>query len=191
MSKSILLPCFLLLLITGCKNSPQDSLVGKWKTPDISSLDSETMTLWFRRENGTDYSATLSYTLDPNGTVIIEKGRDHAACCFGGIDKHFTDYRAKKSLSTYQQAEIRQMLVRLRPEKLSRDVPFALPIGCSFVMDSRPWNGVGFSAGKLGGAFVFQAGCKGPGADRVKSLLKSLLTALPPVEGAESFIPGQ
>ncbi|WCP11937.1 hypothetical protein sphantq_00332 [Sphingobium sp. AntQ-1] len=176
--------------ILGSCDNPQYSLVGDWEIAPDSKLAEEHIILFFRKENGTYYPATLSYSLSPSGLLSIEKGRDHAVCCFGGIDKHFADLRQKTQLSKEKQFLIRRMLARLRPRVLSSDVPFALPQGCSFTFDSRSWNSVGFSRGKAAGAFIFQPDCEGLGADKAKHLLRSVVAALPPVEGSMAFLEG-
>lgn len=174
--------------ILGSCDNPQHSLVGDWEIALDRELAQEDITLFFRKENGTYYPATLSYSLSPSGLLSIEKGRDRAVCCFGGIDKHFVDLRQKTQLSKEKQFLIRRMLSRLRPRGLSSDGPFVLPQGCGVTFDSRPWNSVGFSRGKAVGAFIFQEDCEGLGADKAKHLLRSVVAALPPVEGSMAFL---
>lgn len=176
--------------ILGSCDNPQYSLVGDWEIAPDSELAQEDITLFFRKENGTYYPATLSYSLSSSGILIIEKGRDRVVCCFGGIDKHFVDLRQKTQLSKEKQFLIRRMLSRLRPRVLSSDGPIALPQGCGFTFDSRPWNSVGFSRGKAVGAFIFQDDCAGLGADKVKYVLRSIVAALPPVEASMMFLEG-
>jgi hypothetical protein len=176
-------------LLAGC-DDPHRSLIGAWAIASDAELAQETVTLGFRKENGTDYPATLSYVIDPHGLLTIEKGRDHAVCCYGGIDKHLTDARWKKQLSSEEQIKIRRLLARLRPQALSKDFPFALPKGCGFTTDSRPWSVVGFLREKEGGEFLFQPGCHSAGGSRAKRLLRSVVAALPPVEGSAEFTAG-
>lgn len=176
------------LMPASSQTAPQSSLVGAWTIATDQELNRDTITLWFRHENGTVYPTTLSYSLEPSGMLTVERGRDHAVCCFGGIDKHLTDERWRKQLSGDMQINIRRMLARLRPLTLSKDVPFVLPKGCGYVFDSRPWNGVWYSQGKLGGTFMFQPNCDGAGADEVRSLLRSVIGELPQVEGSYEFL---
>lgn len=174
--------------LAGCGSSPEDSLIGAWKIPSDTELAQERVTLFFRKENGTYYPATLSYSLAPNGLLTIEKGRDHAVCCFGGIDRHLTDARWQVTLPADDQNRIRRNLARLRPKSLSKDVPFALPRGCDFTSDTRSWSGVGFYRGKVGALFIFQRECQGAGAEEAKRLLASVVAALPTVDGSAEFL---
>lgn len=178
----------LICTLAACDSAPRDSLVGPWKIEPDDQLSKETITLWFRRDNGTEYSNTMSYTLNSNGLLEIEKGRDHIVFFSGGIDHHLTDKREKFILSHKDQIKIRRMIGRLRPEKLSNEVPFSLPQGCTYTFDSRAWSGAIFERGKLGGAFIFQPDCKGKGADKVKMLLGSVMATLPPVLGSADFL---
>ena len=189
MKRNNLLLAWLLCATTaGCDSDPRDSLVGQWQIAQDIELGRDTVTLWFRKENGTDFPATLSYSLEPNGLLTIEKGRDHAVCCFGGIDKHLVDRRWQTQLAQDRQIAIRRTLARLRPRTLSKDFPFALPRGCSFIFDLRPWGGVAYVQGRVGGEFIFQSGCTGAGADRAQRLLRSVEPLLPTVEGSADFI---
>ena len=146
------------------------------------------MTVFFRRENGTNFPTTLSYSIQPSGLLIIERGRDHAVCCFGGIDQHLVDSRWQTHLPSDRQMTVRKMLARLRPRALSRDYPFALPTGCSYISDSRSWAGVDYAQGKVGGVFIFQPGCTGDGAESARHLLREVVAALPSVAGATEFV---
>jgi hypothetical protein len=174
--------------VTACGSDPRNSLVGDWRIADDGELARDTQTLSFRRETGTDFLETLSYSLQPNGLLTIEKGRDHAVCCFGGIDRHLVDRRWKTQLPQDRQILVRRMLARLRPRSLSKDFPFALPKGCSFIYDSRSWAGAGYEQGTVGGLFVFQPGCTGAGAENAKRLLRSVVATLPPVDGSADFL---
>jgi hypothetical protein len=171
-----------------CGSDPRSSLVGKWQIADDAELGRDAVTLSFRKETDTDYLLTLSYSLHPNGSLTIEKGRDHAVCCFGGIDRHLVDHRWQAQLPRNRQILIRRMLARLRPRTLSKDFPFALPRGCSFTNDSRSWAGVSFVQGNVGGLFLFQPGCSGPGADNAKHLVRSVIAMLPSVDGSTGFL---
>lgn len=186
----LLLVAVLLLSASGDVDNGQASIVGGWPLASDDELSQENVVLWFRKENGTYYPGTLSYHIATDGTLLIEKGHDHAACCFGGIDKHLVDNYRVMRFPASDLARVRRMLARLRPMNLSKDVPFALPPGCGFVMDSRPWNGVTYSRGKLGGAFVFHHQCEGAGADQARALLRSVVQSLPSVEGSAEFLTG-
>ncbi|WP_152536541.1 hypothetical protein [Sphingobium sp. C100] len=184
---TMLLAAAFFCMLGSCDN-PQYSLVGDWEIAPDSELAQEDITLFFRKENDTYYPTTLSYSLSASGLLSIEKGRDRAVCCFGGIDKHFVDLRQQTQLSKEKQFIIRRMLARLRPRTLSSDFPFALSQGCGFIDDSRPWNVVSFSQGKVGGLFIFQPQCEGVSAGKTKHLLRSVVAEFPPVEGSMSFL---
>jgi hypothetical protein len=184
----LLLIAFLCSATAACGSDPRKSIVGEWQAADDGELARDTVTLSFRKENGTDFPATLSYSLQPSGLLTIEKGRDHAVCCFGGIDRHSVDLRWQIQLPQDRQLLVRRMLARLRPRSLSKDFPFALPSGCSFIYDSRPWAGASYVQGKVGGLFVFQPGCSGSGADNAKQLFRSVIAMLPPVQGSAEFL---
>jgi hypothetical protein len=189
MSPNRLLLIGLLYFATAaCGSDPRKSLVGDWRIADDKELARDTQMLSFRKDTGTDFLATLSYSLQPSGLLTIEKGRDHAVCCFGGIDRHLVDQRWQTQLPQDRQILIRRMLARLRPRSLSKDFPFALPRGCSFIYDSRSWAGAGYIQGNVGGLFVFQPGCTGLGADNAKRLLRSVVAMLPPVDGSADFL---
>jgi hypothetical protein len=184
----LFLIAFLCSASAACGSDPRKSIVGEWQIADDSELARDTVTLSLRKENGTDFPATLSYSLQPSGLLTIEKGRDHAVCCFGGIDRHLVDRHWQTRLPHDRQILIRRMLARLRPRSLSKDFPFALPKGCSFIYDSRSWAGAGYVQGKIGGLFVFQPGCSGSGAEKAKRLLRSVVATLPPVDGSAEFL---
>ena len=171
-----------------CGSDPRNSLVGDWRIADDSELARDTQTLSFRKETDTDFLTTLSYSLQPNGLLTIEKGRDHAVCCFGGIDRHLVDRRLQFQLPRERQMQFRRMLARLRPRSLSKDFPFAFPKGCNFIYDSRSWAGASYVQGKVGGLFIFQPGCRGEGANDAKRLLRSAVAMLPPVDGSAEFL---
>lgn len=178
----------LLCALGGCSIDPRKSAVGEWDIPGDSELRLETITVSFRKENGTDYPDTLSYSLQPDGVVTIEMGKDHTVCCFGGVDKHLVNARSTIKLAMQEQLPIRRALARLRPQALSHDFPYALPLGCAFVNDSRAWSSVSFERGQVGGAFVFQPECKGAGAKNAKYLLRRVVAQLPPVKASEAFL---
>ncbi|MDE2563987.1 MAG: hypothetical protein KGL48_17250 [Sphingomonadales bacterium] len=178
----------LLCALGGCSDNSRKSLVGNWNIPSDSELGLETITLSFRKENGTDYPETLSYSLQPDGALTIEKGRDHVVCCFGGVDEHLVDSRSTIKLAIQEQLQIRRALARLRPQALSNEFPYAIPLGCAFVNDSRTWSNVSFERGKVGGAFVFQPECKGFGAENAKHLIRRVVAQLPPVPASAAFL---
>jgi hypothetical protein len=188
MGRRVLLQTLLVtFLLAGCSVSARKSLVGDWTIATDRELGTEKIRLWFRRENGSEYSTTLSYSLEPTGLPTIEKGRDHAACCFGGVDDHLTDWRSTKKLTKGQQISLRRKLGRLRPKSISKEFPVVLPPSCDFVFDTRAWGGVQFERGKEGGAFIFQDQCDEPSTKVIKQHLRAVVEALPAVEGSEVF----
>lgn len=176
-------------LCGGCDdNTSRHSLVGSWDIPSDKVLAGETIRLWFRKYGDGSIHRTLSYTLSPDGTLVVEEGRDRSVCCFGGIDRRVTDRKRRFRLSAKAQSDIRRMLARLRPKMLAQEGPFSLPEGCGYVFDGSAWSGVGFERGPLYGGFLFQSGCDGDGADKAKRLLSSIIAALPPIDGSADFL---
>lgn len=177
--------------VLGSCDNPRHSLVGNWEIAPDNELARDEIKLSFRKENGSYYPATLSYSLSPAGSLSIEKGRDHIVCCFGEIDQHFVDYRQKTQLYQDKQIAIRRMLARLRPRTLSPNGPFTLPEGCNFTFDTRSWSSVHFSQGRDEGAFIFQSECEGAGAARAEHLLRLVVAVLPPVDGFPTILKGR
>jgi hypothetical protein len=177
-------------MITGCGNRPRtESLVGDWPVASDATLASESITLRFRKYGDGDLSRTLSYTLAPDGQMTVERGADHHVCCFGGVDGHFIESRKVYSLPQGRAMQLRRMFGRLRPDKLTTDLPFVLPRGCSFIYHGATTVGVFFDKGQTGGAFIFQSGCDGDGARQVQRMLRAMQTLLPPVDNSRAYLP--
>ncbi|SEI57389.1 hypothetical protein SAMN05518849_101131 [Sphingobium sp. AP50] len=177
-------------MITGCSDRPRtESLVGDWPVASDATLAGESITLQFRKYGDGDLSRTLSYTLAPDGQMTVERGADHHVCCFGGVDGHFIDSRKVYSLPQGRAMQLRRMFGRLRPEKLTADLPFVLPKGCTYIFDGGAVAGVNFDKGSAGGSFIFQSGCDGDGARQVQHMLRAMQTLLPPVENSLAYLP--
>lgn len=177
-------------MITGCDNRPRtESLVGDWPVASDATLAGESITLWFRKYGDGDLSRTLSYTLAPDGQMTVERGADHHVCCFGGVDGHFIESRKVYSLPQGRAMQLRRMFGRLRPEKLTADLPFALPRSCTYIFDGGAIAGVAFEKEKTGGAFIFQSGCDGDEARQVLRMLRAMQTLLPPVDNSRAYLP--
>ena len=180
---------FTCLALSGCDDAAsRQSLVGSWDIPPDKVLAGETMSLWFRKYGDSLVHRTLRYTLNPDGTLVIEEGRDRAVCCFGGIDKRVTDRTRRVQLSPGAQIGIRRMLARLRPKNLAPEGPFSLPSGCDYIFDDGVWSGAEFIRGKRYASFIFESGCKGDGADKARRLIGAIVANLPPAERSADFL---
>lgn len=176
-------------MLSACSNDVSShSLVGGWNVQPDEVLAGETITLSFRKYGSDGINQTLAYTLRPGGVVEIERGKDRSVCCFGGIDGHTVDDTQRFQLTEQDQLEIRRLLGRLRPEKLSKEGPAAGPLGCAFEHDSGAWSNVYFERADVSGYFMYQNRCEGVGAEQVRSLLRSIIKRLPFVSGSSQFI---
>lgn len=176
-------------IMSGCDDpEPNRSVVGSWLIPSDEVLAKETMTLWFRKYDDSYIHLTLAYVLRPGGQLQIKKGRVRSVGMFGGIEKAKGGSLREVQINHKDDVQLRRQLAKLRPAGLSKDFPFTIPSGCAFFSDDSSWSGVGFEKAEQGGAFVFQHGCEGEGAEEAKLLLEKIIIKLPLAEEAEHFI---
>ena len=170
------------LVVIGCGEREQRSMVGNFGAPEQEILKGEILRIEtdLAEEgvfNGKKANRVISYEIRRGGDVRFEQRlRNQGPFSPGDVDvlEEIRDFH----LSQADYAFVRSKLALLRPRDLGWGI-FVRPNGCQHVLDSPFELSVEFSRGeKKWAIFQLQYACKSPDAEKARKTLGSVVEHL-------------
>jgi hypothetical protein len=178
------------LVLIGCAEKVQRSLIGDFDAPDHKTLENETLFIGTNLDGREVYRGkrvirAVSYEIRPGGRARFEQ-RLHNSWPFSPGDVDVQDKAHEFQLSNTDYLFARSKLALLRPHKLGWGIDVR-PVGCDHVFDGPFESGVAFSrSGKEWAMFQLQYSCTGPAAGKVRETLASVIERLDEARRAAS-----